>query len=48
MYHFKIFNRIKLVCFLKFVVHEINSEMVTSRMVVLTERKKTDVTVGYC
>jgi hypothetical protein len=48
MYHFNIFNRIKLVSFLKFVVHEINSEMVTSRMVVLTERKKTGVTVGYC
>jgi hypothetical protein len=44
MYHFKICNRIKLVCFLKFVVHEMNSEMVKSGMVVLTEREKTDIT----
>jgi hypothetical protein len=28
--------------FLKFVVHEINSEMIKSEMKVLTERKKTD------
>jgi hypothetical protein len=38
MYHFKICNRIKLVCFLKFIVHEINSEMV-----VLIGREKTDM-----
>jgi hypothetical protein len=44
MYHFKICNRIKLVCFLKFVVHEMNSEMVKSGIVVLTEREKTDIT----
>jgi hypothetical protein len=31
-------------CFLKFIVHEINSEMVKSGMVVLTGRAKTDVT----
>jgi hypothetical protein len=31
-------------CFLKFVVHEINSEMVKSVIVVLTEREKSDVT----
>jgi hypothetical protein len=43
MYYFRICNRIKLVYFLKFVVHEINSEMVKSKMVVLTEREKTDV-----
>jgi hypothetical protein len=43
MYHFKICNRIKLVYFLKFVVHEINSEMVKFRMVVLTGRKKSDM-----
>jgi hypothetical protein len=43
MYHFKICNRIKLVYFLKFVVHKINSEMVKSRMVVLTGRKKSDM-----
>jgi hypothetical protein len=42
MYHSKILNRIKLYCFLKFVVHELNSEMVKSGMVVLTEREKTD------
>jgi hypothetical protein len=31
-------------CFLKFVVHKINSKMVKSGMVVLTEREKPDVT----
>jgi hypothetical protein len=41
---FKICNRIKLVCFLKFIVHEINSKMVKSEMVVLTEKEKTDMT----
>jgi hypothetical protein len=44
MYHFKICNRIKLVCFVKFVVHEINFEMVKFKIVVLTEREKTDAT----
>jgi hypothetical protein len=44
MYHSKILNRIKLDCFLKFVVHELNSEMVKSGIMMLTERKKTDVT----
>jgi hypothetical protein len=39
MYYFKICNRIKLVYFLKFVVHEINSEIVKSEMVVMTERE---------
>jgi hypothetical protein len=47
MYHSKILNRIKLDYFLKFVVHELNSEIVKSGMVVLTEREKTDVTVGW-
>jgi hypothetical protein len=42
MYHFKNFNRIKLVCFLKFGVHEMNS-----KMVVLTVREKTDVTMDW-
>jgi hypothetical protein len=42
MYHSKILNRIKLDCFFKFVVHELNSEIVKSGMVVLTERKKAD------
>jgi hypothetical protein len=41
--NFKICNRIKLVCFLKFVVHEINSEMIESEIVVSTEREKADV-----
>jgi hypothetical protein len=45
MYHFRIYNRIKLVCFIKFVVHRVNSEMVKSEMVVLTRREETDVTV---
>jgi hypothetical protein len=45
MYHFRIYNRINLVCFIKFVVHRINSEMVKSEMVVLTRREETDVTV---
>jgi hypothetical protein len=40
MYHFKILNQIKLDCFLKFVVHELNSEMM-----LLTRREKTDMTV---
>jgi hypothetical protein len=42
MYSSKILNRIKLDCFLKFVVHELNSEMVKSGMMVLTEREKAD------
>jgi hypothetical protein len=42
MYHSKILNRIKLDCFLKFVVHELNSEMAKCKMVVLTEREKAD------
>jgi hypothetical protein len=43
MYRFKILNRIKLDCFLKFIVHELNYEMVKSRMVVLTGREKVTV-----
>jgi hypothetical protein len=42
MYRSKILNRIKLDCFLKFVIHELNSKMVKSRMVVLNGREKTD------
>jgi hypothetical protein len=41
MYHYKILNQIKLDYFLKFIVHELNSEMV-----VLTEREKADVDVA--
>jgi hypothetical protein len=44
MYRSKILNQIKLDYFLKFVVHELNSKMVNSVMVVLTEREKADVT----
>jgi hypothetical protein len=43
MYRFKICNQIKLVCFLKFVIHETNPEMVKSETVVLTERENVDV-----
>jgi hypothetical protein len=39
MYYGEICNRIKLVCFFKFIVYKINL-----KMVVLTERKKTDIT----
>jgi hypothetical protein len=40
MYRSKILNRIKLDYFLKFVVHELNYEMVESEMVVLTGRRR--------
>jgi hypothetical protein len=43
MYHFKIYNRIKLVCFLKFVVHKINFEMIKCGMVVLIGRENVNV-----
>jgi hypothetical protein len=42
MYRSKILNQIKLYYFLKFIVHELNSEMIKSAMMVLTEREKTD------
>jgi hypothetical protein len=38
MYYFKICNRIKLVYFLKFVVHQINSKIVKCKIMML--RKK--------
>jgi hypothetical protein len=44
MYHFNICNQIKIVCFLKFIVRKMNSKMVKSEMVVLTEREKVDMT----
>jgi hypothetical protein len=44
MYRSKILNQIKLDYFLKFVVHELNSKMVNSGMVVLIGREKADVT----
>jgi hypothetical protein len=39
----------KFLCnyFLKFIVHKINSKMVKSEMVMLTEGEKTDVTDTY-
>jgi hypothetical protein len=46
MYRSKILNRIKLDCFLKFVVHKLNSKMVKYRMVVLIGREKTDIDSG--
>jgi hypothetical protein len=45
MYRYKILNRIKLDCFFKFAVHELNYEMVKSGMMVLPEREKTDANV---
>jgi hypothetical protein len=45
MYHFKIYNRIKLICFLKFIIYKINYKMIKSRIVMLTERENTDVTI---
>jgi hypothetical protein len=39
MYCSKILNQIKLDCFLKFVVHELNYEIIKSKMMVLTERE---------
>jgi hypothetical protein len=46
MYRFKNCNQIKLACFLKFIIHEMNSEMVKSEIVVLSERERVDVAVG--
>jgi hypothetical protein len=42
MYCSKILNQIKLDYFLKFVVREMNSEIVKSEMVVLTVGEKAD------
>jgi hypothetical protein len=41
---FKIYNKIKLVYFLKFVVHKINSKIIKSEMVVLIGRENVDDT----
>jgi hypothetical protein len=43
MYRSKILNRIILNYFLKFIVHELNSEMVKSKIMLLTEKEKADV-----
>jgi hypothetical protein len=50
MYCFKICNQIKLIYFLKFVDHKINSKMIKSGMMVLTEREKSanaNVIIGW-
>jgi hypothetical protein len=44
MYLLKNCNRIKLVCFIKFIIYKINSEMIKFRMMMLIKREKTDVT----
>jgi hypothetical protein len=44
MYRSKILNQINLDYLLKFVVHKLNSEMVKSEIMMLTERKKSDIT----
>jgi hypothetical protein len=43
MYCFKILNLIKLDYFLKFIVHELNYEMINSEMMMLTDKEKIDV-----
>jgi hypothetical protein len=43
MYYSKILNLIKLDYFLKFIVHELNYEMVKSEMMMLTDKEKIDV-----
>jgi hypothetical protein len=43
MYCSKILNLIKLDYFLKFIVHELNYEMVKSEMMMLTDKEKIDV-----
>jgi hypothetical protein len=47
MYHFKILNQIKLDYFLKFVVHELNSKIVKSKIMILTVRENIDMTDAY-
>jgi hypothetical protein len=43
MYLSKNCNLIKLVLFLKFIIHEINSKIIKSEMMMLTIKEKTDV-----
>jgi hypothetical protein len=43
MYRSKILNRIKLDCFLKFIIHKLNSKIVKSEIVVLAWRENIDV-----
>jgi hypothetical protein len=53
MYRFKFCNRIKLVCFIKFIIHEMNYEMIdvvmdwmlqSAARALVGEREKTDAT----
>jgi hypothetical protein len=46
MYLSKNCNLIKLVLFLKFIIHEINSEIIKSEMMMLTIKEKTDVVMS--
>jgi hypothetical protein len=45
MYRFKICNRIKLVCFIKFIIHEMNYEMIKSEIAMLIRRENDDTDV---
>jgi hypothetical protein len=50
MYCFQICNKIKLIYFLKFIDYKINSKIIKSGMVVLTEREKsadTNIIIGW-
>jgi hypothetical protein len=43
VYHLKIYNQIKFICFIKFIVHKINYEMIKSEMVTLIGIEKSDM-----
>jgi hypothetical protein len=43
MYRSKILNQIKLDYFLKFIIHELNSEMVKFEMVMLIKRENANM-----
>jgi hypothetical protein len=45
MYRFKICNQINLDYFLKFIIHELNSEIILFEMVMLTVSEKVDMIV---
>jgi hypothetical protein len=45
MYRSKILNQIKLDYFLKFVIHELNSEMVKFEIVMLIKRENANMTM---
>jgi hypothetical protein len=46
MYLSKNCNLIKLVLFLKFIIHKINSEMIKSEIMMLTRKEKTDMVMS--